>query len=231
MRTLREDTGPLLAISSGNELTPYAVAPADATKARAQAAAYALMDYDLWLLTAGDAEALDLAGNDVGEETWIRPDGVDTVFLHPAPDLEVAAVLLPGLPIGVDAVDKRTRTRLGRAVVEARRRADLVVAVGAWGFFAEEKYFKSGPEHLPDIFIGGGPGMGLSGRLEAAGRCLWVRPYGRGKAVGLVELLALPDSSLDFSWKKDNTILFRVQSLDDHQQPHPAVVDLLKGVQ
>lgn len=189
------------------------------------------------------AEAYDRQGYQVGQLATIERAALNEAkaripagFSSPA-DFEtrlvqtkagtVGLVLLPELttPAPSDAQFAKA-AEMARSL---RPKADLVIGLSPWGVDAEQLLIgrSDGAFH---VMVGSGKGRGTPGLLAAFDKTLWVRPYAEGKAVGRIDILAMPGKDSAFKWQKDVNVRFDVVPLRDDVKDDPDTAALLAGV-
>lgn len=166
----------------------------------ALAKAFDRLNYDVGLLSKEEALAFDQTGVvvDASRKTYgqapfttVKTDDGDVVgFLR-----------FPPLPTEIDSPSPELVKKISTFVKEKRKEVTLVVALSDWGFVAERSYLDQQPEAVPDFLFGSGHGSGVNGRILADGRCVWVRPYDKGRTVNEVQVLTWPDRSKPIAWK------------------------------
>jgi hypothetical protein len=191
----------MLLIAGAHELLPPGAAPGSAEKAQAMARVFALMGYDLGLLAPQEAAMLDQAGANPGD-AFASPDGVEMTTLALDDGRTAGVVLFPPPPPGENASSSEMIQAVDRAVQELAQNSDLTLGVSQWGYFNERTYLKQAQSPV-DILLGSGPGLALSGKIAAQGRCLWVRPYSRGKSMMKIEVFRWPKRG-GFQWTKES---------------------------
>ncbi len=139
----------------------------------------------------------------------------------------VGLVLLPELtsPAPSDA----QFAQAAEAARSMRAKADLVIGISPWGLDAEQ-LLAGRSEGAFHILLGSGKGRGTPGLFAAFDKTLWVRPYAEGKAVGRIEILAMPGKDSAFKWQKDVNVRFDVVPLKDDIMDDPDTAALLAGV-
>ncbi len=193
------------------------------------AKAYEHIGYDLGLLSAKEQEAFAKAGVGLGP-AWKRDEDGSLTVRELRGGRTVAFVVFPEIALGTNREPgEKVTAAIAAMCSKARQQHDLVVGISRWGYFLEMAYLRTATV-MPDILLGGGPGMGFQGQLAAEGRVYWVRPYAQGKAVNKVDVLAWPDHSKDFRWNENVSIQGQNAALGDGVQDDPAVKALFDGV-
>ncbi|MFP4169157.1 MAG: hypothetical protein ACLFSY_10010 [Desulfonatronovibrionaceae bacterium] len=124
------------------------------------------------------------------------------------------------------------QSRIGMQKTIERLRKDpevvLVVAVSSLGAKEENALF-SDQDFSPDVFLGGGPGAGMRGRVKDNGQTLWVRPYPRGTAVSVIRFYSLTGRSGEHTWVKNETVEFDALPLRGKYKRDKEILDILTG--
>lgn len=220
----------MLNLAGAYEFTYYPdQAPIPAGRLRFLAKAYDLMGYDA-LLVSGHERAL-MAKAGVKPRPWWRGGGkLDShVFkLGKAPhQLDVGVVYLPHLPDNELTLPPQAAREVSEAVKTLRASSDLVVGLSDWGYSREQALLSSGQD-MPDLLLGSGPGIGLTGQRMAGGRTMWIRSYSQGKGVERIEILALPERKSTFAWTEGQNIRMNLDGLTDQYADDRRVLGLLR---
>ena len=190
------------------------------------AKAYEFMDYDVALL--GRVEASALAKFSVTPDPT-RKTTAEAEFSIVAVEesRSVGFYRLPSLSEGENAADDDMLKAVGEAIEARRGQVDLLVALSDWGWFGEREFLAADVAH-PDMLLGSGMGSGVNGRVESDGRCLWIRPYDRGRTVVELQLLQWPSRKPGFVWSEPDTHRVLSIGLGDQYQDHPDVNAILQ---
>ncbi len=182
-------------------------------KLKAMVRVMEMLDYDIGLLAPEESSALTEAGLPfpVG---WQAVDKVNYEIVKTKGGYSVAIVYFPILAKNEQQPSGKSVQAIGRIIEKMRTEADLVIGMSVWGFKAEHGYLKMDTEH-PDILLGSGPGMGLTGKIEAQGKTAWIRPYSLGKAVNMLEVLKFPKAANNFIWTEGENMHAMVKGLTE----------------
>ncbi|WP_041915676.1 hypothetical protein [Pseudodesulfovibrio mercurii] len=184
--------------------------------------AYNAMHYDVGLLTAREAKAL--AGDDVPRWPWQKTAGEEPFTVRELPDgRKVGFLRYPSLPDGADAPSPELAAEVSRRVKAERGRVDLLIGLCDWGWVAENDYLRSNPEQVPDMLFGSGGGSGINGRVLADGRCLWVRPYDRGRSLVEITVLQWPERENSFAWEEAKNYTSSSIGMNDAIKDNPEI--------
>lgn len=221
---------PVLNLAGAYEYSYYPdQARVPAGRLRFLAKAYDLMGYDAQLVSLHERGLLDKAG--VKPRPWWRGGGrLDSqVFkLGKAPHaVNVGVLYLNHLPDNQATLPSGAVQNVAEAVKDLRLKADVVVALSDWGY-QRERALLSSAEPMPDILLGSGPGIGLTGMNMQAGRVLWIRSFAEGKGMQRIELLRLPERNSTFAWTEGQNIRMNLDGLTDQYADDRRVLDLLR---
>lgn len=190
------------------------------------AKAYDFMKYDVALL--GQTEA------DLFSETGATPDSArKTAAAEPVSMVKlksgktIAFVRYPSTLPGKDIPSERLIERVSKTIKSIRSSVDLVVGMSDWGWVGEREYLAMNPSIMPDILLGSGLGSGVDGRVEADGRCIWIRPYDKGRTVSELRIMNWPDRSNPFAWQEPDNFQSMSTALGDKYSDHPDVNAIL----
>lgn len=103
-----------------------------------------------------------------------------------------------------------------------------MIGMTDWGWPAERDYLEARPRAVPDILLGSGPGMGINGRIEADGKCLWARPYDKGRTINRIRVMAWPERTKDFTWQEPESVRCFSVGLGDMYEENPDVSAILQ---
>lgn len=220
----------MLTLAGAYEYTYYPdQAPVPAGRLRFLAKAFDLMGYDAQLVSSHERRLLEKAG--VKPRPWWRGGGrLDRqVFkLGKAPNqLSVGVLFLHHLPDNQKTLPPQAAHEVAEAVKELRASCDLVVGMSDWGYQREQALLSS-PEPMPDLLLGSGPGIGLTGQRMQNGRVLWVRSFAEGKGMQRIEILRLPERKSTFAWTEGQNIRMNLDGLTDQYADDRRVLGLLR---
>lgn len=189
--------------------------------------AFGMMPYDIGLIGRFEAENLARMGLESEPFRQTAEAAPYTVLETTAGD-RIGFLRLPSLPMGKDIPSKDMIEAISRKIERERESVRLLVALSDWGWIGEREYLAQRPRFVPDILLGSGRGSGVNGRIEAKGRCVWVRPYDKGQTVSEVRVLAWPDRSGDFRWTEPGSIVPVTVGLGDDYFDNPEVGAVLQ---
>ena len=191
------------------------------------AKSFDLMKYDIGLLAKDEAAALNDAG--VVAESW-QKTAIDAPFtvVQSKNGNKIGFMRFPSLPNGEDIPSADLIRKITKAVKKERDNVRLLVALSDWGWVGEREYLAQNSDFVPDFLFGSGRGSGVNGRLEADERCIWVRPYDKGRTVSEIQVYAWPDRSASFSWEEPDNIRTLSTGLGDQYQDNPDVSAILQ---
>jgi len=192
---------------------------------RALAAAYAKLGYQAGQLLAAERAAMDAVGIPA-PAGFLASSGMEMRLIATAAGT-VGLLLLPELT--TPAPSEAQFAEAAAAARALRAQADLVVGLSPWGVDAEQ-LLAGRADGAFHILVGSGKGRGAPGLFAAFDKTLWVRPYAEGKAVGRIEILAMPGKDPAFKWQKDANVRFDVVPLKDDVRDDPDTAALLAGV-
>lgn len=193
----------------------------------ALAKALDLIKYDVGFLAEGEASGL--SGIDVPfDETRKTASQAPVTAIATQEGDEIRFIRFPSLPKGQREPSRDMIDKLSRMISAQREKSRLVVALSDWEWIGEREYLAQNPEVVPDILLGSGLGSGVNGRVEAKGRCLWVRPYDKGRTIGRIELMAWPDHTRSFKWLLSENVRCFSVGLGDKYEDDPDVSAILQ---
>jgi hypothetical protein len=192
METLRRQVGAerVITVGGGFELLSPEGAPASEYYPKRLEELYALLGYDLGLITRIEADWLERNGLTL-PPSWHADSSEVTVRLVEKDGAKVAFVFLP--LIMNSSEEPEMHQRMLEAVQQVKEQADLLVGVSLMGSLFESRLLQSYPD-LFHILLGSGPGKGNVGTQKEPGETLWVRPYYKGAAVSRIDIKNLPGS-------------------------------------
>jgi len=186
------------------------------------AKAYDFMNYDVALLAQSEADALKHANVRVDGKRKTAKDTPFSMVTLKNGDL-IGVVRFPSLKKGEDIPSDDQIKKLSTAIKAERKKVKLLLGLSDWGWVGEREYLAKNPDAVPDLLLGSGRGSGVNGRIEANGRCIWIRPYDKGRTVSEVQVYAWPDRSKPFAWKEPDNIKSLSIGLGDNYQDNPDV--------
>lgn len=218
---------PRLLVSGGWEFMNPDGATPDPRILESLIQAYRLLGYDIGL--AGQAEAETLAHLGIEPEP-VRQTAENTPFtvIETASGDRIGFIRFPSLPQGRDIPPQRVIEEISRLIKQERNSVRLLVALSDWGWVGEREYLAQKPDFVPDILLGSGRGSGVNGRIEADGRCLWVRPYDKGQTVSQIQVQSWPERTASFKWSEPGTIMPTTVGLGDQYEDNPDVGAILQ---
>jgi len=191
------------------------------------AKAFDLMKYDVGLLAQGEAEVLQFAGVDT--ENWLKTAAeAPYTIIETSNGDKIGFLRFPSLPAGDDMPSTNLIKKISKAVKKERENVRLLIGLSDWGWVGEREYLAQNPDFVPDFLFGSGRGSGVNGRIEADGRCAWVRPYDKGRTVSEVQVYAWPSRTKSFEWKEPDNIKSLSTGLGDQYHDNPAVGAILQ---
>ncbi|SKA78411.1 hypothetical protein SAMN02745704_01130 [Paucidesulfovibrio gracilis DSM 16080] len=217
---------PFLVLGGGYEFGRQALGSKDYETLKNLQESYALLGYDLGLLTG--FELKEFGDNGLEPPTaWRHPGSVSVVPLT-ANGVNVAVLLLPELPSGTQTPPERLVRQIETVLSKEREQADIIVALSPWGLWVERAYLESGAD-TPDLLLGSGPGVEVPGVIVAQGKTFWLRPYAKGKTVARIDILQLPSGEEDFTWTENGNIRFETPALTDSYIEDTNILSVLMG--
>ncbi|WWX21263.1 hypothetical protein V8V93_12480 [Pseudodesulfovibrio methanolicus] len=184
--------------------------------------AFNAMHYDVGLLTEREAGAL--AEDGVPRWPWQKTaEEAPFTVLEIAGGRKVGFLRYPSLPQDAEKPSEAMVAKLSRAIKADRDKVDLLIALCDWGWVAESDYLKSNPAQVPDMLFGSGGGSGINGRVQADGRCLWVRPYDKGRSLAEVNVLQWPKRENSFAWEEAKNYTSASVGMNDAIKDDPEI--------
>nr|WP_144301617.1 hypothetical protein [Oceanidesulfovibrio indonesiensis] len=126
-----------------------------------------------------------------------------------------------------DPTYARFEPKILKAAQTARQDATIVIGLSLWGAAYEESFLQRNPDAL-DILLGSGPGRGFSGRQNAPGQTIWVRPYTKGATVAMIDILILPGAE-GGHWALGMDVMAASHSLYDSIPSSLTVLELMQN--
>lgn len=191
------------------------------------AKAFNFMKYDVALLTQDEFDAFDASDLTVDMGRKTAREEPFTIVETEAGD-RIGFLRFPALPDGEDIPSEDLIRRIGRSIKNKRSKVTLLIGMSTWGWVGEREYLAQNPDTVPDMLFGSGRGSGVNGRIEANGRCVWVRPYDKGRTVSEVMVYTWPDHSKPFAWKEPVNIKSLSTGLGDRYPDNPEVGAILQ---
>lgn len=184
--------------------------------------AFNAMHYDVGLLAEREAEAL--AEDGVPRWPWQKTaEEAPFTVLEIAGGRKVGFLRYPSLPQDAEKPSEALIARLSKAIKADRDKVDLLIGLCDWGWVAESDYLKSNPTQVPDMLFGSGGGSGINGRVQADGRCLWVRPYDKGRSLAEVNVLQWPKRENSFAWEEAKNYTSASVGMNDAIKDDPEI--------
>ncbi len=199
--------------------------PSD-TELEGLARSYDIIRYDVGLLGKEEAQALKEAGvkADASRKTFQESQFAVATLKDGA---KVGFLRLPSLRAGRDIPSPELIKKISTSIKEKRKEVKLLVALSDWGWAGEREYLAQNPEAVPDFLFGSGAGSGINGRIQADGRCVWVRPYDKGRTVNEVQVYAWPDRSKPVEWKEPDNLRSLSIGLGDQYEDNKEISAIL----
>lgn len=202
----------MLVLAGGYEFGREALGSKDAESIKALGSAYAMMKYDLGVLTGFEFKEFGENGL-TPPLPWKHPGEVEFVRFD-REGVSIGIILFPEVPTNTKTPPDRVVKAIETLLAEYRGKVDLLVGLSPWGLWLEKAYLESGTQP-PDILLGSGPGVEVPGSFMANGKTFWSRPYAKGKSVTRIDLLALPRGDVNFTWTENDNIRFESPALTD----------------
>jgi hypothetical protein len=219
---VRQNDVPRLLVSGGWEFFRPNGKPGLPKTMVALSKAMDAMHYDVGLITA--REARELAQDDVPRWPWQKTAEEEPFTVFDTPDgHKVGFIRYPSLPEDADGPSQALIAKLSKEIKAYRVEVDLLIALCDWGWVAESDYLKSSPVQVPDMLLGSGGGSGINGRVQADGRCLWVRPYDKGRSLAEVTILQWPKRENSFAWEETKNYTSASIGMNDAIKDNPEI--------
>ncbi len=161
--------------------------------------------------------------------SWHGSERLEQHMLHAEGGPRVGVLILPPLASAARNIPPALTAEIAAAVLKLRATAKIVVAMSPWGYNLEQELLQS-PGPLPDVLLGSGPGLGLTGLIAAGGRTAWIRSFAQGKAITRIEILTWPEHNSTFKWTEEQNIRMTLFGLTDHYQEDPHLLSLMQSV-
>ena len=219
---VQQNDAPRLLVSGGWEFFRPNGNPGLTRTMVALSKAFNAMHYDVGLLTAREAKAL--AGDDVPRWPWQKTAEEEPFTVREIQGgRKVGFLRYPSLPRDFDKPSEALVAELSKEIKTYRAQVDLLIGLCDWGWVAESDYLKSNPAQVPDMLFGSGGGSGINGRIQANGRCLWVRPYDKGRSLAQVNVLQWPERENSFAWEEAKNYTSASIGMNDAIKDNPEV--------
>lgn len=200
-------------------------------KRDALAKIFSYLDYDFGMLSPTEKEYLEKSSSGIPKNWKTYPDfTLNKITLKNGKT--VGIVTFPNLEGNSEELPDSLVTDLTKNLRQFKKQADIIIGMSPWGYFREKALLENHNylECPLDILLGSGNGPGLTGRLIAQNKTLWVRCYPTGKAVSRIDILDWPKRDSDFRWTLGQNIRCLIQSLLINTREDPKVLDLLTGI-
>nr|WP_229593272.1 hypothetical protein [Pseudodesulfovibrio sediminis] len=180
------------------------------------------MGYKIGMLSNEEAETLKDAG--ITPPQWqSTAERVPYSIIRTESGDDIGFIRFPSLPKGVDIPSARVIEEISKTIEREQPHVRLVVALSDWGWIGEQKYLQKNPQVVPDFLLGSGIGSGINGRPLADGRCVWVRPYDRGRSVAKIEIFSWPNRKNPIAWQGAKNYKTSSIGLNDTYKSNPEV--------
>lgn len=213
------------------EFLPYNGKEDSDEKRNALVKVFSLLDYNFGTLTQAEKDYLADSTDGI-PKNWNNYKNFSLRIITLSNGKKVGIAPLPEFKGGVDELPAGIVTKLTNNLRQFKKKVDILIGMSPWGYFREKKLLESS-DYLDcplDILLGSGEGPGLTGRISANGKTLWVRGYPTGKAVGRIDILNWPEKDSDFQWESGRNISWLVHSLLKNTREDPEVLNLLIGI-
>jgi len=187
--------------------------------------AFDLMKYDVALLAQQEEELFDSTVLDTTRKSALKAP-VSTMTMSNG--MRIVFLRLPPLPPGQDQPSQKIIDSITGLIKTERTQAKLIVALSDWGWIGEREYLAASPELVPDLLMGSGLGSGVNGRVEADGRCIWVRPYDKGRTINEIQIFSWPRQNELNKWTQTEHFRSISIGLNDQYKDNPAVDEVLR---
>lgn len=186
-----------------------------------------LMRYDVGFLSEEEADALGSKG--VTTPPWQQTASREpfSVITTTGGD-RIGFLRFPSLPPGNAEPQGPLLERLAHDIRKYRTEVRLLIGLSDWGWLAEQEYLSGNSGDVPDLLLGSGRGSGVNGRVQADGRCLWVRAYDKGRSIAEITILEWPDRENSFAWNPSRNYKTSSIGMNDQIRDYPAVSDILE---
>lgn len=228
MHDLKQTAGPekTLRLGGGFEFLSLAGEPASAYAPRNIFALYEALGYDYGLINSEEIAWLEKLGLSLPPE-WLSLSRDARVEMLVKNSATVALIVFPYEKGLSDPTYARFEPKILKAAQTARQDATIVIGLSLWGAAYEESFLQRNPDAL-DILLGSGPGRGFSGRQNAPGQTIWVRPYTKGATVAMIDILILPGAE-GGHWALGMDVMAASHSLYDSIPSSLTVLELMQN--
>ncbi|MDD4730509.1 MAG: hypothetical protein PHX58_01105 [Desulfovibrio sp.] len=216
----------MLRLAGGYEFGREALGNKDEQTLKELKASYALLHYDLGLLTGFELKEFGENGL-TPPDVWVHPGKAEYVALEKE-GVDLGIILLPELPSGTQTPPPDLLRDIDALLQHHRGQVDLLIALSPWGLWLEKAYLESGAD-TPDIMLGSGPGVEVPGVILANGKTFWLRPPAKGKTVARIDILQLPRGEKGFTWTENGNIQFETPALTDSYIEDTNILSVLMG--
>jgi hypothetical protein len=184
--------------------------------------AYTLLNYDVAFM--GKKESELLSKKDITPDEGRLTSQEELMKVHSTPDgNKIAFIRFPSLSKGEDIPSRELIQKISEVIKREQSNADLLIGMSDWGWVGEREYIGQAPQFMPDILLGSGFGSGVTGRFDAKKRCVWYRPYDKGRTVVEVQVNTWPDRSKPEAWTNPKSIKSLSIGLGDKFIDNPKV--------
>lgn len=191
------------------------------------AKSFDLMKYDIALLAQDEAVALNKIDIQVDSTRKTERQAPFSVITTSNGD-RIGFLRFPSLASGKDIPSENMIRKIGQTIKDKRTHVQLLIALSDWGWVGEREYLAQNPDVVPDILLGSGHGSGVNGRIEADSRCVWIRPYDKGRTVNEVQVYTWPERTKPFAWTEAISIRSLSIGLGDQYEDNPEVGAILQ---
>ncbi|NDV19192.1 hypothetical protein GO013_07135 [Pseudodesulfovibrio sp. JC047] len=218
----RASTPSLFLISGAWEFMRPQGTLASTSVLRSHIRAYSFMQYDIGFVSKEEKDILAQKG--MQRPSWQQShDEAPVTFLTTKTGDKVAFVRFPSLPPGEDTPNTQLITHIEQSIKSVTPQVQLVVGISDWGWLGENEYLRNNSRYVPDVLLGSGRGSGLNGRLLAEDRCIWVRPYDKGRSLCKVQIFEWPTRKNSFAWSVSKNYNTSSIGLNDTYADNPDV--------
>nr|WP_321514266.1 hypothetical protein [uncultured Pseudodesulfovibrio sp.] len=189
--------------------------------------AYNLLRYDIGFISEEESHALAKAQVALGSWQQSSTDAPITVLTLGTGD-RIGFIRFPSLPQGEDIPNEEMVLSVRRHIQSLQNDVRLIVGLSDWGWIGENEYLIKNPEFVPDLLLGSGRGSGLNGRVLADDRCVWIRPYDKGRSVCEIQIFEWPQRKNSFAWNVSKNYNSTSIGLNDTYKDNPEVAAVLQ---
>jgi hypothetical protein len=224
---IHKTDAPRILVSGGWEFMRPDNQISDPERLNGLAKSFDFMKYDIGLLASGEAKVFSDAG--MVAEGWRKTakEASFTIIKSSNGD-KIGFIRFPSLPNGKDIPSSDLIKKIAKTIKKERDNVRLLVGLSDWGWVGEREYLALNPNFVPDFLFGSGRGSGVNGRLEANNRCVWVRPYDKGRTINEIQVYTWPDRSTQFTWKEPDNVKTISIGLGDQYQDNQDVSAILQ---